>query len=286
MDARRMWRLFEPIHALTYFTPEAKAAYEAAGIRGYWRGYFAGRAGPLGLVDAGPVIATFYGFAPAMVSRAIPSVWSLASPAEALAARSAGAAAAMTRILDDVAADVPSDHVAEATEIAERAVGLLEPCGRALGAANAGLPIDPGASMAARLWQTTATFREHRGDGHCAALLTEGFNGLEATIWRTKPDHAAAAQGYRGWTPEQWAEGVRRLTDRGWLDADGRHTDAGTAAYDAVEMATDRAAARVWVDLGPDATERLAALLLPMAQAAFRELPSDNPIGLLSPPTA
>ena len=69
MDARRMWRLFEPIHALTYFTPEAQAAYLAAGLRGYWRGYFAGRAPPLGLVDAAPVNATFYNIAPSMVTR-------------------------------------------------------------------------------------------------------------------------------------------------------------------------------------------------------------------------
>ncbi len=282
MDARRMWKLFEPIHALTYFTPEARTAYEAAGIRGYWRGYFAGRAAPLGRVDAAPVIATFYQFAPSMVARAIPSVWSLASPSETLHARTVGAGAAMTRMFGHISAD----DVAEATEIAERAVVLLDPAGRALGAANAALPIDPSASMLARLWQTTATFREHRGDGHCAALLTEGFNGLESTIWRTKPGHDVDMQGYRGWTPEHWAEGVRRLTERGWLDADGAHTAAGTAAYDAVEAATDRAAAQVWEDLGPVATARLDELLMPMAQAAYAALPSDNPIGLPSPPSA
>jgi hypothetical protein len=47
-----MWTLFEPIHAVTYFTPEARSAYERAGLRGFWRGYFAGRAAPLGA--AGP----------------------------------------------------------------------------------------------------------------------------------------------------------------------------------------------------------------------------------------
>ena len=46
--ARAMWTLFEPIHAVTYFAPEARGAYEEAGLRGFWRGYFAGRAAPLG----------------------------------------------------------------------------------------------------------------------------------------------------------------------------------------------------------------------------------------------
>ena len=50
--ARSMWTLFEPIHAVTYFAPEARAALEEAGLRGFWRGYFAGRAAPLG--PAGP----------------------------------------------------------------------------------------------------------------------------------------------------------------------------------------------------------------------------------------
>src|SRR4051794_4560555 len=96
--ARRMWMLIEPIHAVSYFTPEARAAFEEAGLRGYWRGYFAGRAAPLGRTEAAPVVAAFFGFAPAMVQRALPAVWDLASPEEALRARTAGAKAAIERL--------------------------------------------------------------------------------------------------------------------------------------------------------------------------------------------
>src|ERR1700741_2968323 len=46
--ARSMWTLFEPVHAVTYFAAEARSAYEQAGLRGFWRGYFAGRAPPGG----------------------------------------------------------------------------------------------------------------------------------------------------------------------------------------------------------------------------------------------
>lgn len=86
-----MWTLFEPIHAVTYFAPEARAAFEEAGLRGFWRGYFAGRAAPLGPTGAAVVTASFFNFAPAFVARAIPAVWDLIAPEDALATRLAGA---------------------------------------------------------------------------------------------------------------------------------------------------------------------------------------------------
>ena len=52
-DARRMWQLFEPVHAVVYFAPQARAAFEAVGLRGFWRGYFAMRAAPLGPIPGG-----------------------------------------------------------------------------------------------------------------------------------------------------------------------------------------------------------------------------------------
>src|SRR5262245_664750 len=88
--ARPLWTRAEPLHALTYFAPESHAAYEAVGLRGFWRGYFAGRAAPLGTVAAPVVTATLFGFHPDFVARAIPSVWELVTPAGAIAARLAG----------------------------------------------------------------------------------------------------------------------------------------------------------------------------------------------------
>ena len=114
--ARQMWMLAEPVHVVTYFTAEGRAAYEAAGLRGFWRGYFAGRAGALGPVGAAPVIAAFYGFAPPMVERALPAVWQLISPEAAMAARTAGAVAALRRVLDGagLASDgAPTEAVAD-----------------------------------------------------------------------------------------------------------------------------------------------------------------------------
>ena len=58
--ARRMWVLLEAVHSVTYFAPEARAAHEAVGLRGFWRGYFAMRAAPLGPVGSAVVVAVFH----------------------------------------------------------------------------------------------------------------------------------------------------------------------------------------------------------------------------------
>jgi len=269
-----MWTLFEHVHAVTYFAPEARAAFEAAGLRGFWRGYFAGRAAPLGPVNAAPVIALFNVFAPSMVQRAIPDVWSRAAPDEALVARRDGAAAALRTLTGG-----PSDAIEEAAELAARAAGLASTEGRALGAANAALPMptDP----VARLWQATTTLREHRGDGHVAALVAAGLSGCLAVVLK------AALEGYpsiygpaRGWPEEQWAAAREALTARDLLASDGVPTEEGRAAYGAVEEITDRLAGEVWDRLGSAATERLAELLRPLARTASALMPDPNPIGL------
>ena len=109
--ARRMWTLFEPVHVVTYFAPEARQGFEEAGLRGFWRGYFAGRAAPIGAVDAPPVIAAFFSFAPPFVRRALPAVWDMVTPEQALAARTAGAVAAIRRLVaeGDAAAGAGAD---------------------------------------------------------------------------------------------------------------------------------------------------------------------------------
>src|ERR1700751_791607 len=96
--AGAMWKMLEPVHDVTYFAPEALGASTEAGLRGYWRGYFAGRAAPLGGARAAVVTASFYNFAPAFVAGAIPGVWDLITRQEAIAVGGAGAAASLRRL--------------------------------------------------------------------------------------------------------------------------------------------------------------------------------------------
>src|SRR3978361_2147554 len=95
--ARRLFDRFEPVHALTYFAKESREAFQQAGFRGFWMGYFAGRSAPLGRVPADVVTAIFYNFSSLHVARALPDAWEHASPADALRARESAAVASLRR---------------------------------------------------------------------------------------------------------------------------------------------------------------------------------------------
>nr|WP_155074190.1 hypothetical protein [Streptomyces taklimakanensis] len=272
-----MWTLIEPVHAVTYFAPQARAAFEEAGLRGFWRGYFAGRAAPLGEVGPGPVTAAFFGFAPAMVARAVPDVWSMATPRRVLEARRVGAGAALEHLLSGYDRQV------------ERAAAVLMPvaegadcAGRVLAAANQALPVPQ--SAVDRLWHATTVLREHRGDGHVAALVAMGMDGCESLVLRAGIDlPRTELQPYRGWSDDRWQAARDRLAARGWLAPDGTATSEGRRAHRALEEATDRAAARPWQALGPATTDRLRGLLTPLARACAAALRFPNPIGLPTP---
>jgi hypothetical protein len=280
-----MWTLFEPVHAVTYFTADSRSAYEQAGLRGFWRGYFAGRAAPLGAVNAAVVAASFFNFAPAFVGRAIPGVWELITPEEALRARLEGATAALRGLLAG-----QESEAAAAADLLWRAVGELDFPGRVLSAANAALPVPE--DGLARLWQAATVLREHRGDGHFAALAAADIDGCEAVALRCLMDLSRETmQPVRGWTDEAWDDALSRLAARGWVDgADGDGaltlTGAGREAHAAVENATDWAAARPWARLGPEATAEIAAALAPISAACASVLPFPSPIGLPAPRAA
>ena len=301
--ARTMWTLFEPVHAVIYFAGDSRSAFEQAGLRGFWRGYFAGRAAPLGPVGAGVVTASFFNFAPSFVARAIPGVWELITPEDALRARLAGATTALRGLLAG-----PEARVAVAADLLWRAVGELDFSGRVLAAANVALPdveafgYEPGDDTGARagdgagaragdgadyglarLWQAATVLREHRGDGHFAALASADIDGCEAVALRCLLDmRRENLQPVRGWTDEEWDDALARLAARGWADRDGKLTSAGREAHAAVENATDWAASRPWARLGQEATAEIAAVLTPLARACATVLPFPSPIGLPS----
>ena len=275
--ARAMWTHFEPVHAVCYFSTDARSAFETAGLHGFWRGYFAGRAAPLGPVSAEVVTASFYNFAPSMVARAIPGVWDLITAAEALRVRAAGAATALRGLLAGL-----EPQVKPAADRLWAVASGLDCAGRVLAAANAALP-EPDDDFA-RLWQAATTLREHRGDGHWAALLAAGIDGCEVLVLRCALDmRREVLQPIRRWSDDQWEAARSRLTERGYLGAGGEPTEAGRMAHRAVEEATDRAAARPWAGLGDAATADLAAVLAPIAEACATVIPYPSPMGVPAP---
>ena len=277
--ARRMWRLLEPVHAVAYFASEARQATDALGLRGGWMSYFASRAAPLGAASAELVTATFYNFHPAMVARAIPDAWSLASPEAILDARLRAMDAALRRILGAI---VDSKELAEAAELARRAAGLAPTAGRPLAAANAALPWPSEPHLV--LWQALTILREHRGDGHVAALVCAGLDPLQAHVTFSQAggppkDMLLFA---RKWSEQEWADAENGLRSRGLLDDAGVATPEGTALRAEVERVTDELAAVVWRAVGPTDTDRLAELVRPMSNLIVGggALPMPNPMGL------
>ncbi|MGV9327402.1 SCO6745 family protein [Streptosporangium sandarakinum] len=318
---RMMWQLLEPLHAVTYFAPEARSAADAAGMRGFWMGYFATRAAPLGAVGPEVVTAAFHGFPPARVARALPDAWGFAPPESVLRARLDGAGAALRRLLADAAgstegtgplpgssegagsppnapekagppADVPEkvgplpDVLEEASSLAWEAARRADTAGRVLAAANQALP-EP-AEPYLRLWQAATTLREHRGDGHVAVLVACGVSPVEAHLLKI----AAAETGADGlrlarkWDEAEWDAALGSLRARGWLDGAGRLTGEGGRERDRIERLTDEAAAGPWRALGEESTAALARLLWPLANAVMESgvFPVPNPVGMPWPP--
>ncbi|MFE6978434.1 hypothetical protein [Streptomyces sp. NPDC057682] len=277
-----MWHLLEPLHAVLYYAPEAfeEAAALGYGIEERWPSYFAWRAAPLGAdgADAARVTETFYSFSPATVGAHVPAVWSVAAPGAVLAARVRAVDRAWRTLLGD-AAEAPD--TAEAAALLTRVARAADTAGRPLAAANAALPVPDAPHLA--LWHAATVLREHRGDGHLAALADAGLDPVEslvsfAAIGAAPPEVFAG----RGWSAEEWEQGAERLRKRGLVAADGTATDAGRALRAEVERRTDEAAAAPWHALDAAERERLVELLGPLWVAAIGSglLPSETTLGI------
>ncbi|NUP50258.1 MAG: MarR family transcriptional regulator [Catenulispora sp.] len=258
-----MFELIEPIGAIT-FSEIPNEEFLALGMRNYWDGYFAGRAAPLGLAPAEVVHAVFYNFADGEVARHIPWVWSKITPQEAIAVRERGSAAALRQRIGPLA-DTPD--LLRATDLAGRAAVSAPTEGRAL---YAGLrALDMPEEPVAKLWHVATLLREHRGDGHNAALLAHGIGGAEAhALMALSLGMRAEEFGRLQHLPKAHVaavvEGLRR---RGLVDAAGGFTDAGRETKQRIEALTDELAAPAYDVLSADELDELIALLEPIAAA-------------------
>jgi hypothetical protein len=178
--------------------------------------------------------------------------------------------------------DVDDATLVEIADLLDAATAGLDCAGRVLAAANAAMPGET--DTWSRIWQATTVLREHRGDGHVAALVAAGVTGCEALVWRASYDLVRDhLQPNRGWTDEEWDGARQQLVARGWIDADGKATTAGEAHHGAVEDATDYAALAPWRALGERGTHRLIELLMPVARVLAAPIADFNPIGLPQP---
>jgi hypothetical protein len=274
--ARRFFDRFEPVHDVTYFSPESRAAFDGLGCRGFWMGYFAGRSAPLGLAPPEVVTAIFYNFAPSRVAKSLQGAWEVTSPAEALRARQESAVATLRRY------GLTDDGVETAAALATKAARSAPLDGRPLFAANAALPW-PTEPLAA-LWHATTLLREHRGDAHVAVLASSGLSGRESNVL-----HAAAGRvppemvmRTRDYDEQQWRDCEQRLASRGLMDGDGALTDAGRELKRHIEDTTDALSLTALAALDDAEVEQLFRTLTPIARVVIAggDVPAATPMGL------
>jgi hypothetical protein len=271
--ARALWTLFEPVHAVTYFSPQSRDALAAIGLTRYWDGYFAGRSAAVGALAGPPVTAMFSGFAPFLVDRALPAVWSVTTPAQVIEARYVGAAETLRALVPDEAT------VTAAASALAQLTRNLDLVGRPLAAGFASLPLEDDPYR--RVWQLAGTLREHRGDGHVIALVSLGIAGITTLLLRSGVDlDAASMQKARGWTDDDWSAEADRLVERGLLDAARRITPAGADLLNRAEHLTNRLALSAIDGLDEGAVCDVARALVPVAGAVTSLFPYPNPIGM------
>jgi hypothetical protein len=259
-----MFELVEPIGLIPYSADEPNETMFALGFTNYWDTYFAGRAAPLGAsVPADVVHALFYNFAPGEVARHIPKVWETTTPEAGILARRQGCAAALRRILGGL---VDAPGFARALELLTKAATSAPLEGRPMYAALRTLTIPE--EPVTRLFHAASLLREHRGDGHIAALVTERIGGLEAhVLYALELGMPAEKFGRIHHLPEPLLVAlVDGMKGRGLVDEDGGFTPAGRETKVRIEALTDDLAVAPYECLEPAEVEELIAALEPLAE--------------------
>ncbi|MZD09530.1 hypothetical protein GTW43_31295 [Streptomyces sp. SID5785] len=268
--ARRCHNVLNPFHSTLYFSPDLGTELAAVGVTDRNAAYFAARSAAMGAVGAGTVTAAFYNFRHELVARHLPAVWDVASPATVLAARERAVDATLHRLLGPEALGSP--EMAEAAALALRAAEACTRHARPLYAAHADLPVPDAPHLA--YWHATTLLREHRGDGHLAALLGADLDPVEALV-----SHVATGKGMapkwllatRGWSREDFDAAALRLRERGLLtdDPDLTLTEEGTALRRGIEARTDRLDHAPYAHLGTAGVARLTELATGFAGTAL-----------------
>lgn len=287
---RTATKRLDTLHASSYFSPIMAASYEQAGLPKSTH-YFAARASALGAVSSELVAATFFSFNPASIAKVVPSCWELATPTQIHAARIRG----VRSLMDSLKASfVNEDQASSIQDAALRLRENLAPiidvqdiAGRALYAAHRSV-LDEEYSRADPqeplfdLWVTTTLIREFRGDGHIAALVSHGVQGLDASVLDCATGRAwrpSAARRSRGWSDEMWRTAATKLAGQGFLSDESDMatlTAAGQDLKESIESATDLAVAAAWSHIDDEtlSTVREDAKLIAEAVSAAELIPT------------
>lgn len=246
--ARTLAATIEPVIGQVFFAPECHAAYERLGFDAspgsFGNGvaapdgpaYFTSRGSLLGQVAPNVVAAAFGVFEPSIVVAGVTLGWTRTDAPTIFAARRAGAVAQLERLCG--AAPGVIDGVSDALA---RAVDALREPGRPLFAGLRAQWDDP-TDRWTRFFHLGDMLRECRGDAHVCAWSTGGVDAIEIGLL-TEAYMGLPLRTYirtRGWNDAELDAAAQRLQSRGWLAGDAL-TDAGRAAREGIERATDEA---------------------------------------------
>jgi hypothetical protein len=194
------------------------------------------------------VAAAFGVFEPGAVAGLLAAGRSACSLEQLRRARLEGAVAALRATIGD------PPRAAELVATIRRALPAARPLGRAMFAGLCSLPWPE--DRLGQLWKACAMLREYRGDGHLAACVAAGLDGLEANI---------LTELWVGWTLSEYSAtrarpaseieaAAARLRARGLLDGE-RLSESGRAFRDELERQTDATVQTVIDALGEDLDE-------------------------------
>jgi hypothetical protein len=221
---------------------------------------FLTRSAPMGAVSAGVVEATFYNPNPETIRAIFPRAWDIASPQAYLDAQFEVFAPA----LEQGTASMPAAELAELADLS-RTVAVVasgDVQGKPIFAGLARLPWPSDPHLV--VWHAAKLLREHRGDGHVAALTLEGLNGIEALVIHAAYDGIAAdaLRLSRRWGMDAWQSAIADLRLRGWLTDDEAPTltDEGRDRRRWIEDRTDQLAARAYESIGEVGVGRMTDL--------------------------
>jgi hypothetical protein len=264
--SRQSQKAFEAYAAMIYFAPEAFANYKALGLRGR-QSYFCSRSAPLGKLPGEVVAATFYNFNPAFVIEQVNSGWAVTTPQPVIKARKAAVTEALHRLLDPAEGEEDlTGKVEQALPLVKKATTGLPLAGRAMFAGHTALawPDEP----LAALWHGVNLLREFRGDGHIAALMSEGIGGVESILMQVAYNSRLTLsflQRSRAWDEAAIQAGQERLAERDLL-REGALTDKGRVVRERIEEITDRLDKAPFENLGAEASQQLIELVGSLSQ--------------------
>jgi hypothetical protein len=228
--ARRLRDAAEPVAMHPVWSRRTNEHLAGLGLD-FLTSYVGGRAAVLGAVRPAVAACAFAWFEPTVVAAVVEAAWTVLPPAELLAAREQATVQSLREVLGD-------DDPTEVADLLADAAAAADGTGRPLftGVRDRGRPDDP----VHRLWWACELVREHRGDSHVAAANAAALGPVEMNVltelWIGMPLLSYAST--RVWGPDALEAAVASLRRRGWV-ADDVLTDAGRAARDAVEAATD-----------------------------------------------